>query len=95
MEGKGYIACAEFEDTIVSFGEGETPAQALSKFVDTGEFYDWCCNAEILDGEYVQVKVFRARYRDEVSESELDDWDSDWLWVLGDEVEDHQLQFLT
>ncbi len=93
MSGQGYIACAHFEETIRHFGEADTPEKALSVFVEGGEFSNYCDWREIEDGNYVQVKVFKAIYAD-TPESNMEDWEDGWLWVLGEEISEHQIQFL-
>lgn len=93
MSGKGYIACAHFEETISHFGEADTPEKALADFVKSGEFSDYCDCREIEDGVYVQVKVFKAIYAN-TPEADMDNFEDGWQWVLGDEVSEHQVQFL-
>ena len=93
MLGKGYIACAHFEETIAHFGEADTPEKALADFLSSGEFSDYCDCREIEDGTYVQVKVFKAIYSDD-PKANMDDWEDGWEWLLGDEVSEHQIQFL-
>lgn len=93
MAGQGYIACAHFEDTIRHFGESDTPEKALAKFIDDGTFYDYCDCRGIKDGGYVQVKIFKAIYED-TPEANMDDWEDGWQWILGEEISEHQVQFL-
>lgn len=93
MSGQGYIACAHFEETIRHFGEGHTPEKALTDFFDGGNFSDYCDWRKIEDGTYVQVKVFSAIYADS-AEADMDDWEDGWEWILGNEVSEHQVQFL-
>ncbi|MBY7719669.1 MULTISPECIES: hypothetical protein [Vibrio] len=94
MSGMGYIACAEFEDTIKSFGEGDSPEAALLDFVEGGEFDDWCCCQEVEDNTHVEVKVFKAIYAD-TPEANMEDFEDGWAWVLGDEISAHQVLFLS
>lgn len=93
MSGKGYIACAHFEDGIAHFGEADSPKKALATFIDDGEFADYCDCREVEDGAYVQVKVFKAIYAGDPA-ANMEDWEDDWEWILGDEVAEHQVQFL-
>tara|TARA_Y100000588_G_scaffold379470_1_gene461685 strand:- start:340 stop:639 length:300 start_codon:yes stop_codon:yes gene_type:complete len=93
MSGKGYIACAHFEESIHHYGEADTPEKALAAFVEGGEFADYCDCREIEDGTYVQVKVFKAIYA-EIPEANVEDWEDGWEWILGGEVSEHQVQFL-
>lgn len=93
MKGQGYIACAHFEETIRHFGEASTPEKALADFIQGGEFSDYCDCREIEDGTYVQVKVFKAIYAD-TQEANMDDFEDGWQWILGEEISEHQIQFL-
>ncbi|MEZ8733802.1 hypothetical protein [Vibrio sp. 10N.239.312.D08] len=91
MRIKGYIACAHFEETIKHLGEGDTPEKALSDFFN-GDFQLHCELAEVEDGSYVTVRVFKAIYAD-TPEANMDDFEDGWQWMLGDEVSEHQVQF--
>lgn len=93
MLGQGYIACAHFEETIGHFGEGDTPEKALADFLEGGEFSDYCYCRGIEDETYVQVKVFKAIYAN-TPEANMEDWEDGWQWILGEEVSEHQIQFL-
>lgn len=96
---KGYIACADFEDTIYHFGEGGTPEKALADFVERSDGFDeYCTCCEIEDGTYVQVKVFKVIYAGtaeaDIEMANMEDWEDGWQWILGDEISEHQIRFL-
>lgn len=93
MQGTGYIACAHFEESIAHFGEDNTPEKAFSDFTSNGEFKEYCICREIEDNTHVEVKVFKAIYKDSPEANE-DDFDDGWQWILGDEVSSHQVLFL-
>ncbi|EKO3626435.1 hypothetical protein CAG61_06230 [Vibrio sp. V34_P3A8T189] len=98
MSGQGYIACAHFEESIYHFGEADTPEKALAAFVEGGQFSEYCDCREIEDGTYVLVKVFKAIYADSPEANDektnMEDWEDGWQWILGEEVSEHQIQFL-
>lgn len=92
ISGTGYIACAHFEESIHHFGEAESPEKALADFVD-GDFADYCDCRDIEDEEYVEVRVFKAIYNGSPEWND-EDYDPDWDWVLGEQVDSKQIQYL-
>lgn len=92
MSGKGYIACAHFEETIHHFGEGSTPEEALKDFLGA-EFEEYCNYYELEDNTYVDVKVFEAIYAN-TPEANMEDFEDGWNFILGDEVSSHTHLFL-
>lgn len=92
LDGKGYIACAHFEETIRHFGESSSPESALDNFVNSGEFIDYCDCRDIPDKTLVTVKVFQAIYA-ESPDANPDDFEDGWGWILGDEVSSHQILY--
>lgn len=92
-DSKKYVACATFEGTIKWYGEGGTPEEALSDFIDNGQFDDYCqCVALAPDGGSILVKVFEAIHLDSQDADDYE-WEDDWSWVLGDEVSSHQVTY--
>lgn len=91
MEYKDYVACATFEGTIRWYGEGGTPEDALSDFINNGKFNDYCRYVALVpDGGSVFVKVFEAIYSDH-PDADNYEWEDGWSWVLVDEVSSHQI----
>jgi hypothetical protein len=93
MAGRGFIACFDLEDTIRHYGEGCTPSEALDDFVNGGGFKEYCsCVLCLDDGTTTEVKVFTAIYRD-APEADIEHFDGDWEWMLGDEVSKHEVVY--
>jgi len=63
-----YIACANFEDTISFYGEFKNPLGAIVEFIEGGEFNNYCDSYGIKSGEIVEVKVFKAIYKNDDNE---------------------------
>jgi len=87
-----FIACSQWEDTISHYGEGETQIEAFKDFVDTSEFSEHCIRHDVIDGDKVEVGIFKAINKDDP------DWDSEyfesaWSWALGDRVDTKSVQF--
>lgn len=93
IDKQGYIACAHFEETIRHFGESDTPDKALSEFLDSGTFAEYCDCRKIEKGTNVVVKVFKAIYEDS-PEADLENWEYGWQWMLGEEVSKHEVKYI-
>lgn len=88
-----FIACANFEEKIGHFREGVSPDLALTDFIQGGEFNDYCDSHDIEDGAIVEVRVYRAIYRNSPEANE-EDFNDDWQWVLGEQVGSVQVKYL-
>lgn len=82
---KGFIATAQFEDTIYYYGESDTPEKALDDFVSGGEFKEHCEQIESTVEDDVEVGVFKAIYNGTPEWSE--EFDPDWEFALGKRVD--------
>lgn len=91
---QGYIACSHFEESIRHFGEADTPEGALSDFIESKAFSEYCEWKDIENGTLVVVKVFRAIYTDSPG-ANPEDWEDGWEWILGEEVSTHKIPFLS
>lgn len=78
-----FIACANFEDTIRFYGESSTPHGAISEFIEGGEFDSFCESNDVKSGKIVEVRVFKAVYKNDDNEEDFEDG---WEWVLGKRV---------
>lgn len=78
-----YIACANFEDTISFYGEFKNPLGAIVEFIEGGEFNNYCDSYGIKSGEIVEVKVFKAIYKNDDNEEYFEEG---WEWILGKQV---------
>lgn len=91
----GYIACTslqkEHHDTIKSFGESNTPQGALKDFIENGEFKCACETFDLDDETNVEVKVFKAIYKNEDNQEDFEDG---WEWMLGEEISSHKILYL-
>jgi hypothetical protein len=92
MSETGFIACAHFEETIRHYGEGGTPDDAISNFIEDGDFNEYGYCRDIAIGTPVQVKVFKAIYIDS-PEANVEDFEPGWGWMLGEEVDSRLVTF--
>jgi hypothetical protein len=80
----GFIATAQFEDTIYYYGESDTPEKALDDFISNGEFKEHCVSIEADIEDDVEIGIFEAIYKNSPHWSE--DFDQDWEFALGQRV---------
>ena len=82
---KGFIATAQFEETIYYYAESDTPEKALNDFITGAEFKEHCEQIESNIDEKVEVCTFKAIYK---GSPEWDDemFDEDWGFALGEKV---------
>jgi hypothetical protein len=85
---RGFIATAQFEDTVCFYGESDTPEKALKDFTSSGEFKEHCESIDAVVDDEVEVRIFKAIYKGS------EDWDEDvhdpdWEFVLGEKVDTH------
>lgn len=88
---KSFIAYAPFDCSIIYFGEGFTPEQALQEFIDT-EFNEYCEDKNIPVNADVVIKVGKAIYKDSP------DADPEWFedgfdFFLGEAVSTHKIKY--
>ena len=81
---KGFIATAQFEDTIYNYAESDTPDKALDDFLTGGEYKEYCESIEATIEDDVELGVFRAIYKG--TPEWRDDFDPDWAFALGERV---------
>ncbi|MFA0809368.1 hypothetical protein [Microbulbifer epialgicus] len=94
VTGTGYVATSEIdtEEQIAFYGEGETAKKALEVFQTSGEFKDYCdCNS-VNDGEEVEVRIYKAIYKDDPEWNE-EEFNEDFDWVVGECVDTKQLTY--
>ena len=83
---KGFIATAEFEETISFYGESDTPQKALSDFLTGGEFKEHCEAVEASVDDEIEVCIYHAVYN---GSPEWDDdiYSPEWEFALGKKVD--------
>lgn len=87
-----YIATAQFDDTISNFGRGGSCEAAMDDFT-TDAFACHCERGEIVEGEAVLIRVFKA-ILPESAEWDEDSFDPGWQWALGEKVHETTLEAL-
>ena len=86
-----FVACIENEENIHFFGSGDTPESALSDFLTGGAFNDHCSAYEVPDGELQEIGIYKAIENGSKDWSE--EFDPDWAWALGEQVDTHNVVF--
>jgi hypothetical protein len=83
---KGFIATAQFEDTIYYYAESDTPEKALDDFISGGEFKEHCESIESYIDEKIEVCTYKAIYKGSSGWDE-DLFDEEWEFALGEKVD--------
>tara|TARA_Y100000782_G_C10171240_1_gene259856 strand:+ start:1337 stop:1606 length:270 start_codon:yes stop_codon:yes gene_type:complete len=86
-----FIACIENEENIHFFGSGVTPQSALRDFLGGGAFNDHCSSYEVHDGECLEIGIYKKI--ENGSQDWSEEFDPDWAWALGDQVETHNVVY--
>lgn len=83
---KGFIATAQFEETICYYAESDTPEKALEDFITGAEFKEHCESLESNAGDEIEVCTFKAIYK---GSTEWDDemFEEEWEFALGEKVD--------
>ncbi|MFK3873073.1 hypothetical protein [Pseudoalteromonas rhizosphaerae] len=85
-----YIACIQNEEVIMFFGEGNTPDKAFKSFIES-KLDEHCEFFSVEPGTNIEIGIYKAIMPDDPSWS--DDFDPDWSWALGENVDNKKLTY--